>query len=278
MQKIIKKASGEFQEFDAHKFRRSLEKSGADSSVIDSLIASIEKNTELKTTHEIYKFAYDALLSQKSSLAARYSLKNALIQLGPTGYPFEGFIAQLFVYQGYETQTGIIVQGKCITHEIDLIANNKSTIIVGECKFHNRLGLKSDSKVTLYFKSRFDDVQKSIQEKFSEKKHVQSLLVTNTKFTTEAIAYAQCVGIELLGWSYPMKHNLAELIDQYRLYPITVLTALNNRQKRIIIQNGTVLCRDLLAKPTTLKQFRLSLIAVEIIMKELQEICDYNKA
>ncbi len=276
MKKIIKKASGELQEFNAQKFRRSLEKSGADPLVIDSLIESIEKNTELKTTHEIYKYAFNALQQEKPSIAARYSLKNALIQLGPSGYPFEDFIAQLFLHQGYITQTRKFVQGSCISHEIDLIATKDVTIMVGECKFHNRQGLKSDSKVPLYFKSRFDDIQKKIIEQFPEKKHVQKMLITNTNFTTEAIAYAQCVDMKLLAWSYPLKNNLAELIDKYALYPVTVLTSLNNRQKRILIQKGYVLCRDLLRKPTMLKQFRLPLIVIEKIIQELEEVCHYK--
>ena len=52
------------------------------------------------------------------------------MKLGPTGYPFEDFIAKLLQADGYETKVRQILKGECITHEIDVIAekNNKTSI------------------------------------------------------------------------------------------------------------------------------------------------------
>ena len=59
----------------------------------------------------------------------------------------------------------------------------------------------------------------------------QAWIVTNTKFTSNAIRYAQCAGIGLIGWSYPHNDNLASLVDKYCLHPITALSLINKNKK-----------------------------------------------
>ncbi|MGS0527278.1 hypothetical protein ACU8V7_21050 [Zobellia nedashkovskayae] len=45
--------------------------------------------------------------------------------MGPTGFPFERFIGALLTYSGYETKVGIVMDGICVTHEIDVVAEKK---------------------------------------------------------------------------------------------------------------------------------------------------------
>ena len=108
----IAKADGSFEYFKVEKLRRSLRRSGATPDEVQMIVSKIE--TELyegMKTQEIYRHAFNLLRQQKLPIAARYSLRRALFSLGPTGFPFELFLARLFTAEGYQTQTGIIIEG-----------------------------------------------------------------------------------------------------------------------------------------------------------------------
>jgi hypothetical protein len=270
MEKYVIKASGEQEAFDIQKFQRSLHKAGASDDIIKQLAQEIEQRTDLRTTHDIYSFALKKLAIIQPPIAARYNLKNALFELGPTGFPFEHFISHIFQALGYHTQTNQIIEGKCVAHEVDLVATTTQEHIIAECKFHHRQGLKVDIKVSLYVQARFEDIHAlgTIQKQ----KHT-NWIVTNTRFTTQTITYAQCVDITLLGWSYPEKDNIAQLIDRLGLHPITCLTSLTLRQKRELIAQNLVLCKDVHQHEQALKNLHLSPEYVQRIIHEATSVC-----
>jgi AF1548-like, C-terminal len=274
MIKYIIKASGEKEKFSIKKFKRSLEKSGASSELIKKLIKEIQGRTDLKTTYDIYKFALQQLGKGYRPIAARYNLKNALIELGPTGFPFEQFVGYIFEYLGYIIKTDQNIQGFCVVHEIDVIAHNKNKRIMIECKFHNHHGLKTNVKVPLYVHASFDDVKKKWQQTSAyEQEFHQAGVVTNTKLTSKAIAYGTCTNMLLLSWSYPHKNNLAEIIDKAHLHPITCLTSLKMRQKKLLIQKGWLLCKDVQAHKKNLEKIGLSPYKIKQVIDESKGVC-----
>ena len=271
----ITKASGEKEKFDINKFKSSLQKAGADEQIIQEVTQQLEKRTDLRSTKDIYHFAMKELKKKKRPVAARYNLKQALLKLGPSGFPFEHFVAKIFESKGYTTQTGKVISGFCVDHEIDLIAHKDNQHAMAECKFHNRQGLKTNIKVTLYVMARFNDIKnqlKQTQKHKSEK--YECWVVTNTKFTTEAIKYANCTGIELLGWGYPARNNIADIITKYDLFPITVLTSLNRHQKRELIEKGFVLCRDVNKYTQYLKEIGLRKKQIDDVITEAEGTCE----
>src|SRR5690606_31437663 len=169
--------------------------------------------------------------------------------LGPTGFPFETFLGKLFSKQGYDTRTGIIIQGRCALHEIDLAAFKSDHAFIAEAKFHSRPGIKSDLQVAMYSYARLLDLseQKICNEDICGVKNLK--VITNTKFTKAAIDYASCVGVELLSWDYPKKGNLYQMIEEYKLYPVTVLRGLSASHKQSLLLQGVVLCEDLIRQP-----------------------------
>jgi hypothetical protein len=265
----IWKASGKQEAFDTAKFTRSLQKAGADPSIIQKLINDVKRAPELQTTKDIYTYAFNYLKSINRAMATRYNIKNALYQLGPAGFPFEKFIAEIFRQQHYETQTDQIVTGSCVEHEVDIIVTDNTKSFMVECKFHNAAGIKTDVKVALYVKARFDDISTVIRANSTAKKaFLEGWLVTNTKFTTQAIKYAECAGVRLLGWAYPEKDNIADLIDQYGLYPVTALTSLNKQQKKFLIEHDIVLCRHLQRHESVLAALGLTKDHLAVILDE----------
>jgi len=270
---LVTKADGTVEEFKPSKLRNSLKNSGAPKAEIEEIVTQIEAiaHDGIKT-QDIYRHAFSLLRGAEASVTARYALRRALFGLGPTGFPFETFLARLYKRQGYDTRTGITMKGKCATHEIDLAAYKTDHAFIAEAKFHARPGLKSDLQVAMYSYARLLDLsdQKICNADVCGVKNLK--LITNTKFTHAATKYADCVGVELLSWDYPKKGNLYEMIDEYKLYPITVLQSLSVSQKQQLLAQNIVLCEDLVSNPSILNQLNLSASKMEALIFEARQL------
>lgn len=269
--KYIIKATGEREEFHPQKLRNSLMRAGASNESADKIVVHIEN--ELKegaTTKEIYHHAFEILKAgDEPKVTARYSLRNAIMDLGPSGFPFEQFVAEIFRAKGFETTTDFIAKGKCAEHEVDIVAWNPDKLIMVEAKFHNEFGIKSDLKVALYVKARWEDLIDQTFNFGKERKLDEGWLITNTKFSEAAIKYAKCQDMKLVGWNYPENGNLQDLIEETRLHPITCLTSINPSDEKLLMASGIVLCRQARDNPDIVKQSGLS---SEKIAKMLVEI------
>lgn len=198
------------------------------------------------TTKGIHDLVVEYLNVHSAHIVPSYNLKKAIMHLGPSGYSFEKYIGRILECIGYSVEVGKIVNGQCVTHEVDVIAIKNNQHFMIECKYHNRQGYKTDVKVPMYIKSRFEDVEAMwVKKKGHEHKFHQAWVVTNTKFTTDAIAFGKCIGIKLIGWGYPNKGSLQELIENTGLHPVTCLMSLSEKEKHYLLDNGIVLCMDL---------------------------------
>jgi len=271
--KYIVKASGEREEFNPQKLRDSLMRAGASPEAIGNITIQIEK--ELKdgaSTKDIYHHAFELLGKEESPVAARYSLRRAVMELGPTGFPFEQFVAEIFRAKGFETQTDFIAKGECAEHEIDIVAWNESKLIMVEAKFHNELGIKSDLKVALYIKARWEDLMGAIFNFGKERRLDEGWLITNTKFSESAVRYAKCRNMKLVGWNYPEKGNLQDLIEETHLHPITCLNSTTPSDEKLLMEAGIVLCKQARENPDIVKQAGLSDEKIAQMMKEINLI------
>jgi hypothetical protein len=251
----IAKSSGELVHFDVNKLRSSLQKSGAHFNVIESIIEIIQNEVYPgMSTREIYKRAFSLLRKNSRSTAARYKLKRAIMEMGPSGFPFELLVAELLKKEGHSCEVGIIVQGHCVSHEIDVFAQKNGFQTLIECKYNSDPNGHSNVKVPLYIHSRFRDIEKawSKNSDFDSEK-LSGAIYTNTRFTTDAIQYAQCSEIALFGWDYPKKNSLKERIDRTGLHPITCLTSLTTQEKKKFLDKLIVLATDLVNNPSLLE-------------------------
>ena len=234
--KIIK-ADGSVEDFSASKVIASLKRAGADQATAELVVEKIRPYLyQYIPSFEIFKEIMRLLKGMRKDLAERYDLKKAVMELGPSGYPFERFFAEVLKENGYQTATNQIVSGHCVRHEIDIVAVKEREKLMVECKFHNQPGVKTDIKVALYVYARFLDVKK---EGYS-----RPWLVTNTKVTQEVTVYAECVGMKVTSWDCPAGESLRELIDASGLHPITSAVDLNQKQKQELLEQGIVFCRE----------------------------------
>ncbi len=271
---LITKADGTAEYFKVEKLRRSLRRAGASVEEINDIIAVIDKSLyDGIQTQEIYRHAFSLLQSTKPPAAARYSLRRALFALGPSGFPFEVFLARLFEAEGYSTRTGIMIAGKCATHEIDVAAYKADHSFVGEAKFHSRPGVKSDLQVAMYSYARLLDLKEARICSDDICGIKEFWLITNTKFTTTAEKYGECVGITMLSWDYPRHNNLHDRIQRAKVYPITVLQNLTASQAETLIARDIILCQDILNQPQLLRSLHLTTKKLEALLQEAKEVC-----
>lgn len=271
----ILKSTGEREPFSEEKLRRSLERAGAEQGIVEDIVAHIVAEVrDGMDTRSIYRHAFSILKKRDRGAAATYSLRNAITQLGPSGFPFEKFVTAVLVRHGYRAKTGVTVPGFCVQHEVDILAEKGNGHIFVECKFHSEPTLKSDVKVALYVHARFLDLQKAheLSEHSGPKIH-EGWLVTNTKATHDAIRYGECAGLRIIAWNYPHEGNLHDLIKESGVHPLTCLTTLSMREKRALLAAGTVACSDLAEDPERLREVGVTTERIPRIEREINALC-----
>jgi len=230
----VTKRSGEREEFDEVKVRRAILRVGVSDAVAEDILMGVKRELyDGITTEEIYRRVHQLLDKKK---AVRFGLKNAILDLGPEGYYFESFVGKLFQALGFSVKLREIVRGRCVSHEIDVTLEKGTDKYMVECKFHNSPGMKCNIQTALYTYARFLDVSESLSQ-------TAPWLVTNTKFTSDVVRYADCVGMRLLGWRFPEEESLERLIDEHKLFPLTTL-GLKTAYERTLLDRNFVLVSD----------------------------------
>ena len=264
----VTKASGNIESFSVVKLKNSLARAkattGEINAVIETLLPTLYQGI---STQKIYSEAFRLLKQHSKHHAARYYLKRGIMELGPSGFPFEIFISELFKHKGYSVQVGKILQGQCITHEVDLIAEKENEIHLMECKYKNQAGIAVDVKTPLYIHSRFEDVLANKLLSYKQRTFT-GWVITNSKFTSDAIAYGSCKGMRLLGWDYPVDNSLKDWIERSGLYPLTCLTSLKRSEMEWLLAKGYVLVKDVYHNQQLLLKAGVKELRIKAVMEE----------
>jgi hypothetical protein len=268
---MITKADGQLEAFDPAKLEHSLAHAGASSTMRARILSHVL--TQLHSgimTEEIYHHAFEMLRDQEQKpVAARYSMKRAVFALGPSGFPFERFLAEVFKGHGWSVLTDITLNGRCAPHEIDVLMEKDGKRVGIEAKFHNDPGGKTDIKDALYVKARYDDLKQAPE---ASSRVDEGCLVTNTRFTRNAIRYGQCSNLRMLGWDYPRTRGLLNLIEEAGVHPLTCLTTLTDGEKRRFLDQKIVLCKHVQA-PHILQEYGVKRERIPKVLEEAKLLC-----
>jgi len=272
----VTKSDGTKQLFEEEKLVESLRRVGTSEEVIDLVVEEVEKGMkDGMTTSEIYSQAFTLLRKHSYSTAVKYSIRRAMLELGPEGFPFEKYVARIFKMRGYEAVTDQTLLGKCVEHEVDVVAWKDDELAMVEAKYHNEFNLKSDLKVVLYVKARFDDLSSNEFDYGGKKRKLTDrYLFTNTKFTDKAIKYGECSGLKLIGWNYPKNGNLHDIIEDNKLHPISCITSLSRDQKKELVNLGILACVDIQEKPTILGSVGMKDEDIGRVLAEIKTILE----
>jgi hypothetical protein len=269
------KANGRKQKFNPEKIKKSLLRSGLDRNEANDIIYEVERQMhEGMTTREVFKIVTRVLNSKRSDIASRYDLKGSILRLGPAGFNFETYVAGILEEYGYDTELRSKLRGRCATHEIDIIAVDRETgeRSFVECKYHNSLGTYIDLKEALYTYARFRDLKDGGE-------HFDSVwMACNTRASTQAIRYANCKGMTLLCWRYPKNTGLERLIEDKKLYPVTMLRSLDKSSLDKLSRAGFMLIKDLTRNDfnNLKRKTRLKTKKLQHIMEEAKGVAREN--
>lgn len=268
---LVTKADGEQEPFDPSKLELSLERAGASSTVRAKITARVLEDLKPgMRTSDIYRQAFAMLRTDDTRpVAARYSIKRAVFDLGPSGFPFEQFLAEVMRGHGWGARTNVIATGRCAEHEIDVLISKPDRRIGIEAKFHNEPGGKTDIKDALYVYARYEDLARSPD---SRTRVDEGWLVTNTSFTSNAIRYAQCANLFLLSWDYPREKNLFHFISEVQVHPLTCLTTLSDGEKHRLLEQKIVLCKHILS-PQVLRESGVRPDKIPGVIAEARDLC-----
>ncbi len=271
----IKKYSGETVQFDRDKLISSLTNAGSGIELANEITQEVEKRLfDGISTKTIYQMAFKRLKKSRRTSASKYKIKKAIMELGPSGFPFEQFVSHIFNSDGYRTEVGVIMEGNCVAHEIDVVARKDNLCHISECKYHNSQKKVSDVKVPLYIDSRFRDIMARIKAEKGNGTKYKGWIFTNTRFTSDAIQYANCAGIQLISWDYPSGKSLKDRIRNSGLMPITALTTLTRSEKTAILDKGIVLCNELFKQKNVLAEVGVARTRLSKVLEDLEELCE----
>lgn len=268
----IVKADGEREAFEPRKLLDSLTRAGASVRTREQILRRITQElSDGMSTGELYHRAFTYLKEMESEpVAARYSIKRAVFDLGPSGFPFEQFVAELLKAQGWQAQTGVAMTGKCAPHEVDVRAEKNGVVIGVEAKFHNTPGGKTDLKDALYVHARFEDLKQAPDPR---SKVDEGWLITNTRFTRNALRYGRCSGLHMIGWDYPRGRGIQALIEESGIHPLTCLTTLSDTEKAALLERNVVLCRSIKDGGHLLQEAGIHSSKIPNVLSEARQVC-----
>lgn len=267
---MIKKGTGEAVPFDPNKIKKSIKRAGGGRDVQDRILAIVEKQLRPGiTTEEIYETVHEELRKLEPTTGARYRLRTALGRLGPAGYNFERYVAAILTAYGYKTELPFELQGACVSHEVDVIAEKDGRRMFIEAKFRNQFDDVVDIKDTMATWSRYLDLVEGARlglcPHFDE-----AWIVTNARFTSHSLKFGHCKNMVMIGWNHPKERTFAKMVDLQTLYPLTILDDVTDEEVKIFSEKKLMLCREIahsdvkaLATMTGLKQKRLKEIMTQ---------------
>ncbi|MFA5333617.1 MAG: ATP cone domain-containing protein [Candidatus Nanoarchaeia archaeon] len=240
----VRKRDGFVVDFDESKVVNSLKSSGVSDETIEKVLLNIyEKKFSIISTDKLYGMIYDLVKKLENKYSASiYSLKNAILRLGPDGYSFEDFIGKIFTFLGYKVKVRQIYSSLCITHELDVVGAD----FFIECKYHNSGGINTGIKDVMYSHARFLDLKNANKKKGYN--FTNFWVVSNTKFSEDSIDYAKYWKINLMSWKYKGNMSLSYLIDRNALYPITLLPSVSKRVFEILNKNSILIISEVCYK------------------------------
>ena len=267
MTTLVTKVDGTTEPYNEDKIRNSASRVGVPHDLQNQMLQDIRSRLfDGISTSEIYALIKDFLHSSSTPyLAMKYNLKTALSELGPSGYPFEKYIALVLGASGYSCQINQIVPGSCVTHEVDVVAQKDDLTYFIEAKFHKSPSQRTDVRVVLYIKARYDDLSSAWKNG-----KTKAWIITNTRFSTDAIKYGECQNIRLTSWGYPKGEGIMDLIEATGLHPVTMVDGLTKEDKMRLLAEGVVTCQQLL---DTNNHHLLPQKFIETHLSEVVDLC-----
>lgn len=242
----IKKKTGEAELFDPQKLCDSMVNVGASANLAEQVCSIVEESIDSgASTEKIYTTTRKYLAEFDAGMAAVYGLDRGLSALGPSGFLFEQYVGALLRELGYTVKTNVFVPGEGAVHEIDVWAEKGNLVFIIEAKYRNDYKRKTHIDQVMYADARLGDIRRRAQHD-GDTREYYGWVITNTRFTDNAMSYVAFRDIQLMGWDYPKYINLMKIAYEKKLYPVTVIPSMTRTSLKMLSEKGIVLVKELM--------------------------------
>ena len=183
----------------------------------------------------------------------------------------------LFKEHGYNTYLPNILNGECVSHEVDVIAEKNSKRIMMECKLRKDSAIYINIKDSLANWARFIDLQGGSRTGRCFKLD-EAWIVTNSRFSKDALMYGKCKNMKMISWDEPTVKPLPAYIDVKNLYPVTILQSIRQYHLKALSKSNILLLKDLLGANLVnlCKKTLLNNKQLEPLLLEAKQILSHN--
>lgn len=237
------KANGEKEQFDKEKIKATCTRIGLENKDCLNIADNVEKNIKNGiSTHDVYKITLEEIKKIDDAHAAVFGLRDSIAEIDSVS--FEIYVKKVLEANGYECKWNTLIKGKCVEHQIDIIANKEKLYMV-ECKWHFNPHRLCGLGIPLQINSRLEDVVDGFSSKINDYDFDFAWIITNTKFSEHSRMYSSCKKIRLTGWRSG-DLSLEKLAQSAKVYPVSMIY----KDKKVLnefLSKGIVTIQDLLA-------------------------------
>jgi len=223
----VTKFDGRRQPFDKQKVFNTCVRMHATPEAAQDIADKVEQRAyDGIPTKEVLRLVFAFLRKYNPEIRHVTDLRTAISMLRPKP-DFELFVAQLLRAYGHEVKSNQMVRGMCVEHEIDAIAEKGGRIFYVEVKHHYKPHTYTSLDVFLEARATFEDLCEGYKNGNNKIKFDKAIVVSNTKLSDHAKMYAECRGIDYIAWKAPIDRGLERMIEEKKMYPITLLRELD---------------------------------------------------
>jgi len=132
--------------------------------------------------------------------------------------------------------------------------------------YHTPTGL-DESRIA---RAVLEDVTEGYELGKNNLKIERAMLVTNTRFSEQAIIYGNCRNILQIGWRSPGKLSLQSMIEEKKVYPLSCIRGLRTETRIRLVDSGILLIKQLLSSDLS-KLSRKSGVSLSTLRKTIEK-------
>jgi hypothetical protein len=242
----VRKADGSVQLFDREKVVRTCLRMGATRQVAYEVAERVERRLhDGMSTAKILQMVFQLMRSYKPGVGNLFDLRKGL-SLMSSKPEFEVFVQALLARSGFEVNPNRLLIGKCVAHETDAIARKDGVTFFVEAKHHSRYHTPTGLDESRIARAVLEDVVEGFALGKSDLKIDRAMIVTNTRYSDQAVQYGNCRNILQIGWSSPIDHGLQSMIEGKNLLPLSCLRGLGMDARMRLAMSGIVLFEQMI--------------------------------
>ena len=236
----VRKADGRLEPYNGAKVLRTLLHLGVDRVEAERLEKEISRRIyDGIPTSEILSMIYELAGKAKPEIRYLKDLREAISAMRSKP-DFEEYARIVLRAAGYLVEPGRVLEGRCISHEVDGIAFKDDEILVVEIKHHVNPHAYTGLGTVLELWAALEDLKEGYRLGLHPYAFTSAILICNTKISLHAERYARCKRILYMGWRYPRAFALSDIVSSNRIYPVTMLKELSPEQIERLGDRGIV--------------------------------------